>query len=56
MATFFNTITPDIREFIFNQHLFFIGTAPTEKGEVNVSPKGYDTLRIIGETKILYLD
>lgn len=56
MATFFNTITPDIREFIYNQHLFFVSTAPTETGEVNVSPKGYDTLRIIGESKILYLD
>ncbi|CAM3602485.1 pyridoxamine 5'-phosphate oxidase family protein [Paenibacillus lupini] len=56
MGTFLNTITSDIREFINNQHLFFVGTAPTEAGEVSVSPKGYDTLRIIGESKILYLD
>lgn len=56
MATFIETITPDIREFIFNQHLFFVSTAPTDTGEVNLSPKGYDTLRIIGESKIFYLD
>lgn len=56
LATVCNTITADIKEFIFNQHLFFVATAPIETGEVNVSPKGYDTLRIIGETKILYLD
>ncbi|WP_054027700.1 pyridoxamine 5'-phosphate oxidase family protein [Bacillus sp. FJAT-28004] len=56
MATFLTTITPDISEFIYNQHLFFVGTAPTETGEVSVSPKGYDTLRIIGDSKILYLD
>ncbi|GLX66217.1 pyridoxamine 5'-phosphate oxidase family protein [Paenibacillus glycanilyticus] len=56
MAAFFDTITPEIREFICNQHLFFVGTAPSEAGEVSVSPKGYDTLRILGESKILYLD
>ncbi|XEC96679.1 pyridoxamine 5'-phosphate oxidase family protein [Paenibacillus tarimensis] len=56
MATFIETITPDIKDFILNQHVFFVSTAPTDAGEVNLSPKGYDTLRIIGETKILYLD
>jgi hypothetical protein len=56
LATFIETITPDIKEFISNQQLFFVSTAPTDVGEVNLSPKGYDTLKIIGETKILYLD
>lgn len=56
MATIIYTITPDIREFIIKQNLFFVSTAPTDAGEVNLSPKGYDTLKIIGETKIFYLD
>jgi Pyridoxamine 5'-phosphate oxidase len=38
--------------------LFFVGTAPLDAdGHVNVSPKGpIDSLRVIGPTKVAYLD
>ena len=46
-----------IRKFIEGQPLFFVGSAPLDaKGHVNVSPKGLDTLRILGPCTIAYLD
>lgn len=41
---------------IDNQHMFFVATAPSHDGRVNVSPKGLDSLRVMGETEIVYLD
>jgi Pyridoxamine 5'-phosphate oxidase len=46
-----------IRAFIESQPVFFVASAPLDaKGHVNVSPKGFDTLRILGPTTIAYLD
>jgi hypothetical protein len=42
-------------EFIKQQHIFFVGTAGVE-GTVNVSPKGVDTLRVINENKVVWLN
>jgi len=42
-------------EFINKQHLFFVGTAGAE-GFVNVSPKGMDSLRIIDNNKVAWLN
>lgn len=37
--------------------MFFVGSAPlSEDGHVNISPKGYDTLRVISPTRVAYLD
>ena len=37
--------------------MFFVGSAPLSAGgHVNVSPKGLDTLRILGPRTIAYLD
>src|ERR1700690_3501522 len=37
--------------------MFFVATAPREcDGHVNLSPKGLDTLRILGPTRAAYLD
>ena len=36
--------------------MFFVATAPRESGHVNLSPKGLDTLRILGPTRAAYLD
>ena len=41
--------------FIRAQKLFFVATAAAD-GRVNVSPKGMDSLRILGNTKILWLN
>ena len=52
-----DSITPDLREFIEAQHLFFVATAPAgASGHVNVSPKGMDTFRVLGPTRVAYLD
>ena len=42
--------------FIADQPLFFVATAPTEDGRVNVSPKGYDTFRVLGPHQVCYAD
>lgn len=44
------------REWIAAQHMFFVATAPGIGGRVNVSPKGLDSLRILSENEIAYLD
>ena len=44
-----------LRAFIERQKLFFVATAARD-GRVNVSPKGMDTLRIIDDSKITWLN
>ena len=37
--------------------MFFVATAPAgDDGHVNLSPKGYDTLRVLGPRRVAYLD
>lgn len=55
MGKRFTEISPELREFIFNQKIFFVGTA-ANKGRVNISPKGMDTLRVIEPNKIIWLN
>lgn len=44
-------------DFIVRQPVFFVGSAPlSEKGHVNLSPKGYDSLRILSANRVAYLD
>jgi Pyridoxamine 5'-phosphate oxidase len=44
-------------KFIHEQKMFFVASAPLDAaGHVNVSPKGLDTFRILGPTKVAYLD
>jgi hypothetical protein len=44
-------------KFIRAQKMFFVASAPLDgTGHVNVSPKGLDTFRILGPTKVAYLD
>lgn len=57
MGKVYSAIDDSIREFIAAQPLFFVGSAPLDaNGHVNVSPKGFDTLRILGPQTIAYLD
>ncbi|MEP6988567.1 MAG: pyridoxamine 5'-phosphate oxidase family protein, partial [Chloroflexota bacterium] len=57
MAKFFESIGPNIQEFIHAQHMFFVASAPLDgSGHVNVSPKGLDSFRILGENKVAYMD
>jgi len=48
-------ITTELVSFIQKQQLFFVGTAATE-GNVNISPKGTDSFRIIDKNKIVWLN
>jgi hypothetical protein len=46
-----------LTRFIERQHVFFVATAPsTPDGHVNLSPKGYDTLRVLGPNEVVYVD
>jgi predicted pyridoxine 5'-phosphate oxidase superfamily flavin-nucleotide-binding protein len=53
----FERLRPDHCEFIAAQPMFFVATAPSgQDGHVNVSPKGYDTFRILDDSTVAYLD
>jgi Pyridoxamine 5'-phosphate oxidase len=50
MGKFFNGISEAHAEFIRSQHIFFVATAPlTKDGRINLSPKGLDCFRVLGE-------
>ena len=55
MAKQFDALTDDHTAFIAAQHIFFVGTA-AESGRVNVSPKGTDSLRVLGPNRIAWLN
>ena len=55
MAEKFKALTEKHVEFIKNQHIFFVGTAGCE-GLVNVSPKGMDSFRVLGNSKVAWLN
>jgi len=47
----------ELAEWIGRQKMFFVATSPlAESGSVNVSPKGYDTFRIVDSRTVAYLD
>lgn len=48
-------ITAELQKFIEAQKIFFVGTAAND-GRVNVSPKGTDSFRVIGENKVVWLN
>ncbi|MBI2711035.1 MAG: pyridoxamine 5'-phosphate oxidase family protein [Actinobacteria bacterium] len=44
-------------DWVLAQPVFFVATAPSGSGgHVNVSPKGLDCLRVLGPTRVAYLD
>jgi hypothetical protein len=55
MSQWFKTITPKMREFIAEQKVFFVATAP-HQGRINLSPKGMDTFRVFDPKRAIYLD
>ena len=57
MGRAFDEITEPMQRFIRRQHMFFVATAPlTDTGRVNLSPKGYDSFRLIDNHRVAYLD
>ena len=57
MAEVYERLDETLAAFIRAQRIFFVATAPlSPEGSVNVSPKGYDSLAIIDERTVAYLD
>ncbi|MEX2049577.1 MAG: pyridoxamine 5'-phosphate oxidase family protein [Gemmatimonadota bacterium] len=57
MSTPHPEIDASIRAFIESQLVFFVATAPLDaSGHVNLSPKGLDSLRVLGPHEVAYLD
>lgn len=55
MAKQFPALDEAHRKFIEEQHLFFTGSAGPE-GRVNISPKGMDSLRVLGPNRIVWMN
>ncbi|MCA9403131.1 MAG: pyridoxamine 5'-phosphate oxidase family protein [Candidatus Omnitrophica bacterium] len=55
MGKHFATIPDNLKNFIAVQKIFFVATAGDE-GRVNLSPKGMDSLRVIGSSRIVWLN
>ena len=55
MSNWYEEITPELREFIAAQKVFFVATAPAQ-GRINLSPKGMDTFRVLNPNRVIYLD
>jgi hypothetical protein len=57
VAERFTSISDDLGRWWSEQPMFFVATAPGGRdGHVNLSPKGLDTLRILGPQRVAYLD
>src|SRR5882724_2624145 len=56
MGKIHEAIDDRLRAFLERQHLFFVATAPSDGGRVNLSPKGLDALRVLGPREVAYLD
>jgi|GEM_PF-116905 len=57
MGKFHESIKPAHAAFIKEQHIFFTATAPLSKdGRINLSPKGLDCFRVLGDNKLAYMD
>jgi hypothetical protein len=55
MSNWYQSITPELKEFIAAQKVFFVATAPNQ-GRINLSPKGMDTFRVVSDRRAIYLD
>jgi hypothetical protein len=55
MADFFEALTDEHATMIARQPVFFVATA-AEGARINLSPKGYNCLRILSPTRVAYLD
>lgn len=57
MGKEFESIDDKLQRWIEKQRMFFVATAPLdENGHVNCSPKGLDSLRVLGPRQLAYVD
>ncbi len=55
MAQQFSSIPGRFQEFIREQKIFFVASAASS-GRINLSPKGMDSLRVLGPQRVLWLN
>lgn len=55
MGKHFEALSETHVQFISGQKIFFVGTA-TADSRVNVSPKGMDSLRVLGKNRVAWLN
>lgn len=57
MSKIYERLDGSLIEFIKQQKIFFVATAPlSDQGHVNLSPKGYDSFAILDEMTVAWLD
>lgn len=57
MSKTYPAIDAELRQWIEQQPVFFVASAPLARnGHINLSPRGLDSLRILGEHEVLILD
>lgn len=57
MAKTYEKIDDKLADWIKQQHLFFVATAPlTRDGHINCSPKGGDSFRVLDPVTVAYQD
>lgn len=54
MGKQYKVLTPENIAFINQQHLFYIASASGQ--EVNLSPRGFDSAKVIDESRLIFLD
>ena len=55
MAQFYTELPTQLQEFIRQQKMFFVATAAPD-GRINLSPKGRDSLRVLGANRVAWLN
>lgn len=55
MGSRYEKLSEQHSEFISEQKLFFVGTAAND-GTINVSPKGFDSLKVMSPNRIVWLN
>ena len=55
MSEFSTSLSDKHRAFIARQPVFFVATA-AQDARINLSPKGYDAFRVLGDNRVAYLD
>ena len=55
MSKTYPAITEKLHTFIEQQQMFFVATA-AQQGRVNISPKGLDSLRVLNDKRVVWLN
>ena len=55
MSKHYEKLNEKLKKFIEDQKIFFVGTAASE-GRVNVSPKGMDSLHLLNDRQLIWLN